>query len=103
MRNLNIRNLSFDTATVEAVWRKGSPIFGLSPDTDRKDTCGAHMKRSEYGNTNSMYGWEIDHIKPKVHGGGDELYNLQPLQWENNRSKGDSFPAYTYNYCIIRA
>jgi len=101
MRNLNVRNQSFDAAIIETVWKKGSPIYGLNPDTDRKDTCGAHMKKSEYGNTNSKYGWEIDHIRPKANGGGDELSNLQPLQWENNRSKGDSFPAY--GYCIVRS
>ena len=31
---------------------------------------------------------------------GDDLSNLQPLQWENNRYKGDDFPHW---YCKIRA
>lgn len=46
------------------------------------------MRRSEHGATNK-HGWEIDHIRPVVAGGNDDLSNLQPLQWENNRKKGD--------------
>ena len=54
------------------------------------------------GMTFHNYGeWEIDHIKPVSKGGGDELSNLQALQWQNNRKKGDDYPAS--NYCIISA
>jgi 5-methylcytosine-specific restriction endonuclease McrA len=49
------------------------------------------MRYGEYGQT-SKYGWEIDHIKPVSKGGTDDLSNLQPLQWENNRRKGDNYP-----------
>ncbi len=80
---------SFDEATITAVWKKGQIVANNDPNVWRKDACGAWMKRSAYGDTASNYGWESDHVKPVAHGGGDELNNLQPLQWQNNRAKAD--------------
>lgn len=94
MRNKTTLNASFDKSTEQKVWEKGETIIGEDSAIWRKDVCGAKMKRSDYGNVNSAYGWEIDHIKPKAKGGGDELSNLQPLQWENNRNKADDYPSW---------
>lgn len=84
----------FDEATVSAVWEKGRTVTGYDAGIWRQDTCGAWMKRSDHGNTQSEYGWEIDHITPVAAGGGDELSNLQPLHWQNNRGKGDDYPTW---------
>lgn len=85
---------SFSELEKLAVWRKGKSVFGYSPDAVRADMCGKLMKFTDYGLTTSPYGWEIDHILPVARGGSDLLDNLQPLQWENNRRKGDSYPWY---------
>ena len=82
--------------TKRAVWDKGRIIVQngteYDPEIWRWDICGHVMKYSEHGNTDSKYGWEIDHIIPSAKDGSDELNNLQPLQWENNRRKGDTYP-----------
>lgn len=74
-----------------AVFSKGTAIAGYDAAIWRRDITGHAMKFSEHGNEGE-YGWEIDHIKPKAKHGSDELSNLQPLWWSNNRSKGDTYP-----------
>ena len=54
------------------------------------------MNREKYGQTAQLgEGWEIDHIKPIARGGIDDISNLRPLQWKNNRSKSDNYPDWT--------
>lgn len=78
-----------DEYTKRAAWTKGAPIPGYDAAIWRRDACGHAMRYSDHGNTNSIYGWEIDHIYPAAKGGRDDLVNLQPLFWGNNRHKGD--------------
>ena len=60
-----------------------------NPNVFRKDDCGAWIKYDKYGDRNSEHWREIDHIMPISHWGSDSLWNLRPLQRENNLSKSD--------------
>jgi len=85
----------FSEDQAEAVWGKGHPDPPHPSAARRRDMCGASMQRYAYG-TETLLGWEIDHIKPVSKGGTDDLVNLQPLQWENNRYKDESWPQWDY-------
>jgi 5-methylcytosine-specific restriction endonuclease McrA len=92
----------FDEHTKAAVWIKATVVSGTDPRIRRKDVCGAWIDWGQYGITNHHgNGWEIDHIRPVAKGGTDDLSNLQPLQWENNRTKGDDYPAAAF--CAVSA
>jgi hypothetical protein len=85
--NTDASGQPFSPEVVEAVWQKARTM-GVH-ETLRVDAWGWTIVRSDYGNSRSRYGWEIDHILPVSQGGGDEITNLQPLQWENNRRKDE--------------
>lgn len=87
---------------IHAVWNKGIIVPDYDENYYRKDCCGAWIALEAYGKTtDSHYGWEIDHIKPINKGGSNHISNLQPLQWQNNRAKGDEYP-YWLNTCTIK-
>lgn len=89
---------SFTEAEMRAVWNKAPIADGYNTAYVRKDVCGALIEWVQYGNRDSRYGWEIDHIQAVANGGGDELSNLQPLQWANNVSKSDGPP---WGFCKV--
>lgn len=86
--------------TIQQVWEKGHVIEGLDKDLFRKDHCGAIIKRDLYMKStgDSSMGWAIDRIKPQEHSGSSLLCNLQPLQWNNKKSKADHYPGWS---CVV--
>ena len=85
----------FTENQIQQVWDKTAIVAeGYDFSAIAKDCCGALILRSEYGNQDSPYGWEIDHVYPQSAGGDDNVINLRAMQWRNNRAKGDDFPVY---------
>lgn len=100
MGNKSKTGQTFSFDVIEHVWEKAEVVPGFDPDYLRKDKCGAMIARAFYGESRPglSLGWEIDHIKPLMMGGTDDLVNLQPLQWENNENKSNYYPAWN---CVV--
>ncbi len=75
------KTMEFSETIIQRVWKKGKIVSTHKPSLWRKDDCGAWMKRDEFRNRRSEYGWEIDDISP---GGPDALCNVRPVHWQNN-------------------
>ena len=81
--------MDFTGEIILKVWQKAEIDEYNVPNDFRKDKCGAWIERTQYGNHDSAYGWEIYHIKPQSSVGLDELSNLCPMHWKNNACKED--------------
>ncbi|MFD0963239.1 HNH endonuclease signature motif containing protein [Pseudofulvibacter geojedonensis] len=84
---------NFSEDIINSVWEKAEIVNEGSKNEWRQDYAGAWINKNQYGEE-SDYGWEIDHANPVSNGGGDELANLMPLNWRNNRTKSDDYPSF---------
>nr|WP_294778182.1 HNH endonuclease signature motif containing protein [uncultured Flavobacterium sp.] len=88
-RNTDNHGNNWSEETKSRVWEKGKVDPNFDPKEWRRDVCGFAMRYSDFGERDSLYGWEIDHIYPVAMGGNDDFNNLQPLHWKNNLEKAD--------------
>ena len=73
---------------IDQIWDKGKNVRGKNPDVWRRDDKSQVIRKGSYG-TQGEYGWEIDHKNPVSKGGTDNIRNLRPLHWEENRKKSN--------------
>ena len=57
--------------------------------TQAVDFAGRVIQKGAYGQFNSKYGWDIDHIKPLAEGGSDTDDNKQIVHVKTNDEKAD--------------
>lgn len=94
--------MNYTKSFLDTIWEKGIIVDNYDSKIVRKDACGAWIIRDLFGDKDSSYGWEVDHIVPKSllekRGYEDEeidaIENLRPLNCANNNSKSDSYPSY---------
>lgn len=91
-----------DEEIKKAIWVKMSSAPGKDPTKFKLDACGALIEWDKYGDRQSDYGWEADHVVPKslLQSKGvpedeyDDEVNLRPMHWKNNDSKSSDYPEY---------
>ena len=74
-----------DEQTKVLVWQKGTAIPGYDPAQWRRDAWGNALSFAAYGNRNSDYGWEIDHIRPVSEGGNGRHRQPSPSSLDGQR------------------
>lgn len=68
---------------LEQVWQKAGQIPGMDPENYRRDEQGSIIRKEEFNNESSIYGWCLNYLKPFWEGGNTELSNVTPLSCRN--------------------
>ncbi|MCS6990807.1 MAG: hypothetical protein NZL95_03000 [Chitinophagales bacterium] len=68
---------------IDAVWEKGAPVPGYDPTQYRMDKGGRIIRRNDFNNERSIYGWCVHYIRPLWEGGDQSLSNLTPMSCLN--------------------
>lgn len=85
---------------IEAAWAKAETIDGVSNKLYRKDYAGAWMFRDSFttdytaADNIETYSWTIVLHRPVGQQGTTELYNLDPMNIVNAKSKGENYPSW---------
>ncbi len=85
-------NMEINHENAMSLWKKR---YGKA--TRVKDFAGREMDKGSYGNRNSEYGWNLDHILPQSQGGKDSEFNLICCHIKTNNEKADKYPVFNAN------
>ncbi|MGN0813349.1 MAG: HNH endonuclease [Candidatus Coproplasma sp.] len=84
--------MEINRETAMSLWNKR---YGKA--TRVEDFAGREMDKGAYGNRDSKFGWNLDHILPKSQGGKDTESNLICCHIKTNDEKADKFPVFVAN------
>jgi len=76
---MELKDVCWDRAVREAVWKKGKINPDYSPEVLRWDNRGRIMMWTKFGRTDSIFGWSIEAHNPEEDGDLDNLDNLYPV------------------------
>lgn len=97
--NVSVNHWTLDQ--IQKVWEKAERISGVSDKLYRKDYAGAWMFRDSFtmdlseASNEKTYSWTIILHRPASQSGTTELYNLDPMNVVNAKSKGEDYPRWT--------
>lgn len=84
--------MELNRETAMRLWGKH---FGK--ETKATDFSGRVIAKGAYGDRNSEFGWNVDHILPQSKGGTTADHNLVCCHILTNDEKADRFPAFVAN------
>ena len=91
--------LKSDDEKVDAIWQKSNDAGSDALKEFKVDSNGILIKKSDYGNKNSDYGWGLARIISKKDGGTDDISNLKAVNYgESNYRKYRKFILWTSIY-----
>ena len=76
---MELKEICWDKAVKEAVWKKGRINPDYSPHVLRWDEKGRIMMWSKFGRTDSRFGWTIQALESLGDGDSGNLDNLHPV------------------------
>lgn len=86
------KRMDLNRETAMRLWNKS---FGK--ETKAIDFAGRGIAKGAYGDRNSEFGWNVDHILPVSQGGKTNDSNLIVTHIITNDEKADKFPCFTAN------
>lgn len=89
---MTTKTMDLNHETAMRLWVKS---FGK--ETKVKDFAGREIAKGAYGDRNSQYGWNVDHILPQSKGGTTADHNLVCCNIKTNDEKADKFPCFYAN------
>mgnify|MGYP001060893780 CR=1 FL=1 len=72
-------------------------VKSFGKETKVKDFAGREIAKGAYGDRNSQYGWNVDHILPQSKGGTTADHNLVCCNIKTNDEKANKFPCFYAN------
>ncbi|OGA67572.1 MAG: hypothetical protein A3G83_03815 [Betaproteobacteria bacterium RIFCSPLOWO2_12_FULL_68_20] len=81
--------MAYTEQVIDQVWRRARAFTELNPETWREDECGAWIRRGDYGQEGSDFGWKIENVSA---GGSDTPENLRAFHHSNGYDRANRRP-----------